>query len=152
VLRYLVGRLYSHDEDDKWRAVRAIGFLVDQPDLVDHEATRELLRRFLWSMSDESGGVPFGIPEALGEVLARRPEFRDEFAPILGSMLTSEDMLQTGPIERGVVWALGRLGPAAAEYSPEAVEVLRDMAISHEDQRTRQVAADTLHAVTRDET
>jgi HEAT repeat protein len=147
VLRYLTGRLCSHDEDEKWRAVRAIGFLVHHRDLLAGDRVRELLRRFIWAMSDESGAVPFGIPEALGEVLTRRTEFQDEYLPILVSMLTDEEMLQTGPIERGVVWALGRVGPPVASSS-EALDAIRAAASGHPDPSTRRTAAASLRQIT----
>ncbi|MBW1881829.1 MAG: hypothetical protein JRJ84_26020 [Deltaproteobacteria bacterium] len=147
ILRYLTGRLCSHDEAEKWRAVVAIGFLVDQRDLVDEVRVRELLRRYVWAMSDESGNVPFGIPEAMGEILTRRPAFQGEFLPILISTLTHEEMEQTGPIERGVVWALGRVGPPIRSRSPGAVDAIRAMASTHPDEQTRRTAEESLQRI-----
>jgi AraC family transcriptional regulator of adaptative response/methylated-DNA-[protein]-cysteine methyltransferase len=106
VVRYLSGRLYSADEVEKWRAVRAFEHLA--PVLTEEKAT-ELLRRFFWALNDESGAVPYGVPEAIGAILAVRPELQAQFLPILRSMVTEEDMLQTGPIEKGVLWALERI-------------------------------------------
>jgi len=144
MLRYLVGRLCSYDEAEKWGAVSAIGFLVAQRDLLDETGVRELLRRLLWALNDESGAVPFGVPEALGEILARRTELQDEFLPILASLLTDEEMLQTGPIERGVLWALGRVGPPVQTQSPEAVRAVRAAATAHPDRETRRTAEEAL--------
>jgi len=59
-------------------------------------------------LSDESGAVPYGIPEALGEILAKRREFLGNYVPILVSYLIDEELVQTGPILAGVLWALGR--------------------------------------------
>ena len=44
VLRFLVGRLYSHEPDLKHRAVRALGRLVADRQLVDDYEAVELLR------------------------------------------------------------------------------------------------------------
>ena len=82
-LRYLSGRLYSEDADMKWRAVRALGALAADPALLSEEELTELLRRYLWSLNDESGAVPFGVPEAVGEILARRPSLQEASAPDL---------------------------------------------------------------------
>ncbi len=144
VVRYLTGRLCSEDEQQKWRAVRALAALVGTTELFPSRKVADLLRRFFWSLNDESGAVPFGIPEAVGEILARRTEFQQEFLPILCSMLTHADMIQTGPIERGVIWALGRIGPPVAGCSPEAVKALKFAAWSHPEEQTREAAAEAL--------
>ena len=140
VVRYLCGRLYSADEEEKWRAVRALEHVAGDRRALGDEKAVELLRRFFWSMNDESGAVPHGIPEAIGAILAVRPELQKEFLPNLCSMITHEDMLQTGPIERGVVWALGRVGEPVAQCSPEAVRSIAAAAEAHDDSQTRGIA------------
>jgi hypothetical protein len=144
VLRYLSGRLCSAGEEEKWRAVRALGVVVRDWHLVSLERATDLLRRFVWALNHESGVVPYGVPEAMGEILAVRPELQRDFLPILCSMVTDVDMLQTGPIERGVLWALGRVGAPVARCSPEAVEALRSASETHPDPESRQVAAGSL--------
>jgi hypothetical protein len=141
VLRYLTGRLYSADEAAKWRAVLALGALAREPGVLRHAKLEELLRRYFWALNDESGTVPYGIPEAIGEILAARPEFQDEFLPVVCAMITHEEMIQTGPIERGVVWALGRVGPPVMNAAPKAVQGLAWMAANHTDDATRGLAA-----------
>jgi hypothetical protein len=136
LLRFLIGRLYSADEEEKMRAVRALGTIVGDRELLSHDVVQDLLRRFFWAMNDESGGVPFGIPEAIGEILAQRHEFQDDYLPLLCSMLTDEEMCQTGPIEKGIVWALGRIG-SRTEVSQEA---LQSVVKSHSDQNVRELA------------
>lgn len=141
VLRFLVRRLYSPAAPQKWRAVRALGVLAAAPGLLDPERTRDLLRRFFWSLNDESGAVPFGIPEAIGEILAVRPEFQPEYLPPLCCMVTDAEMIQTGPIEQGVLWALGRIGPPVADCSPQAVRGIGAAAGRHTEAETRRTAA-----------
>ncbi|MBW2457267.1 MAG: hypothetical protein JRI68_22355, partial [Deltaproteobacteria bacterium] len=72
VVRFLVGRLYGSAEGRSPAAV-ALGVVAGDRSLVSDERAADLLRRFLWSLNDESGAVPYGVPEAMGEVLARRP-------------------------------------------------------------------------------
>ncbi len=144
VLRYLCGRLYSVNEAEKWQAVRALGVVVADGQIVSRQQATELLRRFLWALNDESGTVPYGIPEAMGEILAVRPELQGDFLPVLCSLATSEAMLQTGAIERGVLWALGRVGPAVARCAPEAVGALKTASRTHPDHGTREIAAQSL--------
>jgi hypothetical protein len=147
VLRYLVGRLCSSEESEKWRAVRALGFLASDPERVPRAQVMKLLNRFVWAFNDESGAVPLGIAEGMAEVLAVRPELQERYVPILGSCLTSDDMFQTGPIERGVLWGLGRLGSAAALHAPDAVQAVRSAASDHPESETRRVAQEALRAI-----
>jgi hypothetical protein len=131
VVRFVVGRLYSADEAEKWRAVRALGALAREPGVLDEARVRDLLQRFLWALNDESGTMPFGVPEAIGEILAARPEHRASILPVLCGMLTEEQTFQTGAIERGIYWALGRIGPEALVHCPKALEVFEAAARSH---------------------
>ncbi len=148
VLRSLNGRLASADEEEKLRAVRALGRLAAARELLAEDRLRELVRRYLWALNDESGAVPYGIPEALGEILAVRGELQASYLPILGSLLTEEEMSQTGPIERGVVWAAARIGPPLAAHCPEVAGALARMAEAHPDDETRRLAAIALARVT----
>jgi len=144
VLRYLCGRLYSDSEAEKWRAVRALGVVVADGQIVSSQQATELLRRFLWALNDESGTVPYGIAEAMGEILAIRPELQGDFLPVLCSLVTTEGMFQTGAIEHGVLWALGRVGQPVARCSPEAVEAVRVASMTHPDPETREIALRSL--------
>lgn len=148
VLRYLVGRLVSDSEEEKWRAVRSLGRVVGDRQMVSHARATDLLRRFFWALNEESGAVPYGMPEAIGEILAVRSELQADFLPILCALATDEAMLQTGPIERGVLWALGRVGPPVGRCSPEAVEAVAAAARKHPDPETRKVAGQSLALLT----
>lgn len=152
VLRYLSGRLCSAGEEEKWRAIRALGVVVGSGQIVSRRKTTELLRRFLWALNDESGAVPYGVPEAIGEILAVRPELQGDFLPLLCSLVTDEDMIQTGPIERGALWALGRVGPPVTRCSPEAVATVKAAATGHPDAETREIAARSLALLTEGDT
>jgi len=140
-LRYLTSRLCSADATFKWKAVRALAAVAGDREGISENRIRELLRRFVWLLSDESGNVPFGVPEAFGEVLVAWPEFQAEFLPLLCSLAYDPERIQTGPIEWGVFWALGRVGQPAAACSPEAVEAVVRAAHQHPEPQTRSIAA-----------
>ena len=144
VVRFLSGRLYSQDEGEKWRAVRAFGALARAPGVLTDARVHDLLQRFLWALNDESGAVPYGVPEAMGEILAARPERRASIVPLLRGMLTEDDTFQTGVVERGIYWALGRIGPDVVVHCPDALEVVSAAARSHSDAETREVAGEAL--------
>ena len=143
-IRFLSGRLSSHNEQTKWKAVHSLGVVVGERHVISADRVRELLRRFFWSLNDESGAVPFGVPEAIGEVLAVRTELQPEFLPMLCSLAYHPELAQTGSIERGVFWALGRVGQRAAACSPEAVQAVTLAAGQHPDPETRRVAAEAV--------
>ncbi len=140
VIRYLTNSLYSSEDKVRWNAIRALGALAADRETVSDRRVRELLRRFFWWLNDESGAVPFGVPEAIGEILAVRPEFQLDFLPLLCGLAHEQDVIQTGPIERGVYWALGRIGENAAGCSAEAAATISEAARNHPDQETRNVA------------
>jgi len=141
VVWFLTGRLYAADQDEKWRAVGMFGVLAGQPGLLTDGKRHDLLQRFLWALNDESGTVPFGVPEVIGEILAARPEHRASLLPILCGMLTNAETFQTGPVERGLYWALGRIGPDVCHHCPAVLAVVEAAARSHPDAETRATAA-----------
>jgi len=141
ILSYLTRRLCSGDAPLKWKVIRALGAVTGDREGIGENRIRELLRRFVWLLSDESGNVPYGVPEAFGEVLLARPEFQEEFLPLLCALAYNPERNQTGPIEQGVFWALGRVGQPAAACSPEAVEAVVRAAAQHPDPQTRNIAA-----------
>lgn len=109
LLRRITAGLCSAEPREKWRAVFAMGVVAGEQG-VEFGVLSERIRRFLWALNDESGDVPYGFPEALGEILAARPELRSEYISILVSFLAEEELVQTGPILAGAIWALGRAG------------------------------------------
>ena len=109
-LNHLFSALCSEDEEVKWHAVTAMGILVAPLAGIDLEGARSILRRMLWSLNEESGGIGWGIPEALGEILARDENLAREFAPILVSYIQPGDnFLDFEPLQRGALWAVGRV-------------------------------------------
>jgi len=75
----------------------------------DLEGVREMLRRTLWSMNDESGGLLWHGPQVMGAVLANVPALCREFGPILAGFLEEE------PFRVGTRWALWRLSGVSAD-------------------------------------
>jgi len=115
-LRQLQACLPSSDPRIKWRAVQALGQLA--PDLAarDIESLRNFVRRLLWALNEESGAVPWGMAEGLGETLARVPALAQEYACLLVCHVWPEGrLLAFAPLQRGAVWALGRLAQAQPE-------------------------------------
>ncbi len=112
-LSRLLSALCSMDEVLKWHAVTAVGMVTARLAQTDLEPARNILRRLIWSLNDESGGIGWGSPEAMGEILARQPALAREYAAILISYVQpGENFLQFGPLQRGALWGVGRLAGA----------------------------------------
>jgi hypothetical protein len=121
ILNHLFAALCSEGEEIKWHAVTAVGFLVADLAERDLEGARNILRRMMWSLNEESGGIGWGLPEAMGEILARDENLAREFAAILVSYIQPEgNFLEFEPLQRGVLWAIGRL----AESHPQILHPL----------------------------
>ena len=121
VLRHLLSALHSSDEKIKWAAVTAAGMIIASLSEKDMEAARNFMRRFMWSLNDESGNIGWGIPETMGETLARSPRLAEEFAHILVSYIREDgNFLEFEQLQRGAVWALGRL----AQVNPRLLQSL----------------------------
>ena len=82
---------YHTDEQTRWRAIIAMGAVVARLAKTDAESARVVMRRLMWNLNDESGGIGWGSPEAMGEIMARSPLLAGEFAHILVSYIR-EDM------------------------------------------------------------
>ena len=121
ILKPLFSALCREDEEIKWPAVTAMGFLVADLAGRDLERARNILRRMMWSLNEESGGIGWGLPEAMGEILARNEDLAREFARFLVSYLRpGGNFLDFEPLQRGVLWAIGRL----AESHPQMLQSL----------------------------
>ncbi|SDU55058.1 DVU0298 family protein [Desulfobacula phenolica] len=108
----LVGHLFSHfyhkDERIKFRSIAAMGTLGSRMGRRDIEKSRILLRRIMWNLNDESGGIGWGSPEAMGEILCQSPELALEFKSILFSYLDPEgNYLEHEMLQRGILWGIG---------------------------------------------
>lgn len=110
LLNVLLSALCNNDEEIKWHAVTAMGILIADLAEQDMEAARNIMRRFMWYLNEESGGIGWGVPEAMGEIMARHKGLAHEFAHILVSYIRKGgNFLEYDLLRRGVVWGLGRL-------------------------------------------
>lgn len=107
----LFSLLYHGQDDIRWRAVSAIGAVVANLADQDPAAARVCMRRLMWHLNDESGGIGWGSPEAMGEIMAQHKLLAEEYAPILISYVAPwGNYLELESLQQGVLWALGRLG------------------------------------------
>jgi HEAT repeat protein len=115
---HLVGLLNEPEDLLRWRAIEALGLLAARRATEDPDAVRDLIRRQLWSMNDESGNVAWHAAEAVGEILARVPALAPEYTAMLAS---HADV----PLFRaGVLWALDRIAGVRPDLVQDHVPLL----------------------------
>ena len=118
VVNPLFSFFYSTDLLLRWRAVSAMGAVVADLAAADMESARVVMRRLLWNLNDESGGIDWGSPEAMGEITARSAPLAGEFAPLLVSYVRPEGNFLEHPIlQRGLLWGLGPLAHARPQLT-----------------------------------
>jgi len=118
VINPLIAFLCSADESVKWRSVIAIGAVVSDLAERERESARIIMRRLIWHLNDESGGIGWGVPEAMGEIMACSPLLAEEYGFMLVSYLRpGGNYIEHPMLQRGVLWGFGRL----AHERPERV-------------------------------
>ncbi|MCP4671161.1 MAG: hypothetical protein GY857_07630 [Desulfobacula sp.] len=110
--KQLIGHLFSYfynrDELIKFRSITAMGALGARMGQEKMEPARNLLRRIMWNLNDESGGIGWGSPEAMGEILCQSPGLAREFKSILFSYLRpGGNFVEHEMLQRGVLWGVG---------------------------------------------
>ena len=121
----LMACLCSLDEQIKWRAVTALGEVVADLAASDLESARIVMRRFIWNLNDESGGIGWGCPEAMGAVMAKNERLAVEYGCILISYLQPlGNYLEHEALQRGVLWGVGRLAHARPHLMRDAPPLL----------------------------
>lgn len=114
--------LYNLDEQIRWRAVIAMGAVVAKLADEDMESARVIMRRLMWNLNDESGGIGWGSPEAMGEILACHEALSEEYNRILTSYAKEDGNFQEHKLmQRGVLWGIGRLSQVRPEQVKDAV-------------------------------
>ena len=117
VVGALLSCFFDRNELVRWRAVSAFGMVVDQLAKKNLESARVIMRRLMWSLNDESGGIGWGSPEAMGEVMARNRRLAEEYHKILLSYAAEDqNYLEHEMLQRGLLWGIGRLGREYPEY------------------------------------
>ena len=117
----LFSSLCSIDERVKWRAITAMGKVISNLAGTDLESARVIMRRFIWQLNDESGGIGWGCPESMAEAMAQNETMAEEFWCLLISYTQPEgNYLEHPVLQRGVLWGVGRLAHSRPRYAHHA--------------------------------
>lgn len=140
VLGALLTLTFDRDPVVAWRAVEATGVAAARIAEDDPAHVREHLRRLFWLLTEESGGVCWRAPEAMAEIVSRRPDLFADYAPIVSHLLLEMAEEDLGHFRPGILWAIGRLGPLAADVGEDVLRAVED-ALAHADAAVRGRAA-----------
>lgn len=117
----VVGSLFmalcDTNERVRLHAVSCFGELVSALAREDADAARVIMRRFLWTLNDESGGIGWGAPEAMAQIMCKSEMLRREYLHMLISYMQEDgdelyqdgNFLELPLIQRGVLWGIGTL-------------------------------------------
>lgn len=107
----------------RWLAVSCMGDCVARMAEEDMESARIMMRRLLWSLNDESGGIGWGAPESMAEIMCCHGGLALEYVHMLLSYMLEdgEEICQDGNylehvvLQRGLMWGVGRLAACRPE-------------------------------------
>lgn len=119
----LFSALSRPEEMVRWHAISVFGQVVSRLADQEMEAARIVMRRFLWSLNDESGGIGWGAPEAMAEIMLHHDRLAGEYLHMLISYLRPDgplahqdgNYIELPALQRGVLWGIGRLAAGRAK-------------------------------------
>jgi hypothetical protein len=146
----LISCLCYTDEKIRWHCVSVIGEVVHKIAVDEMENARIVMRRFLWMLNDESGGIGWGVPEAMSESMYHNRILAEEYMHMLVSYSRDDgsELFQDGNfielplLQHGVLWGLCRL---AENYKEQLIhrEVHENLGfyLTSEDSQVRGLAS-----------
>ena len=135
----LVSLTFDPDPQIAWRAVEAMGLAADRIARRDPEYVRDHLRRLLWLLNEESGGLCWRAPEAMAEIVRHRPELFADYIPIVVSLILNMAPEDLDHFRTGALWAIGRLAPVAGDHLQTVLPEVTS-ALDHSDPQVRGIA------------
>ncbi|NOY70119.1 MAG: HEAT repeat domain-containing protein [Deltaproteobacteria bacterium] len=111
--------------DAAWMARVAAGRITANLEQSDIESARVIMRRFMWMLNDESGGIGWGVPEAMAEAVACSLRLADEYASLLCSYLLPDmNYLEFPALQQGLLWGIGRVAETRPDLMAETGDAL----------------------------
>lgn len=139
VLNALTSLTYDPDPLLAWRAVEAMGIAAAALADTAPDRVTAHLRQLHWLLSDESGGVCWYAPQAMAEIVRRKPRLFPDYIPLICSLLVTmeeEDLVNFRP---AVLWGIGRLAPVAGD-ALAGLEPALAACLDHADPQVRGLA------------
>ena len=113
----LFSAICREDPHIRWFAVSCMGEAVARLAAQEMEEARIVMRRMMWSLNDESGGIGWGVPESMAEAMCRHAGLAEEYVHMLISYMREdgEEICQDGNyiehplLQRGLLWGVARM-------------------------------------------
>jgi len=117
VVNALFSAICRSEERVRWQAVSAMGVTVDRLAREELEEARIIMRRLLWSLNDESGGIGWGAPESMAEIMHHHQGLAHEYVHMLISYARPDgpeieqdgNFLEHETLQQGLLWGFDRL-------------------------------------------
>ena len=109
------------DDLTGWRAAWALGQAAAAGTKHDAEFVRNVLRRLVWSLNDESGSVGWRSAPGPGRIIAASPGSFPEFVPLVLSLLDLEERT----FLPGTLWAIARMAECGVPGLDGAAALVR---------------------------
>jgi hypothetical protein len=130
----LFSALYRSEEMLRWHTITVFGEVLTRLADKEMEAARIIMRRFIWSLNDESGGIGWGAPEAMAEAMYHHDGLCDEYLHMLISYIRPDgplehqdgNFLELPALQRGLLWGINRLAEKRKDLLLQK-EVLPDL-------------------------
>lgn len=154
LLNPLFSGICSARQKTKWNAVAALGVTVARLAEQNMEAARIVMRRFMWNLNDESGGIGWGNPEALAECLVHHEGLAQEYTHILVAFMREDGFyLELPALQQGLMWGIDRLAGVRPTllHKWQAEKYLRPY-LDSEDKIVRNLATRALNRLATHET
>lgn len=120
--RIVISFLVSDDPLLRWRAIEALGKVSREKAQTELDQVREIIRRLLWGMNDESGNFILHAPEAIAEILCNVPRLIGEYAQVFSSYR------DVPPLQPGVYWGIARLATVQLEaFSKISADMIQSL-------------------------
>lgn len=121
----LFSALYNTSPLVRWHAITAFGVVVSAMAEQAPEKARVVMRRFIWNLNDESGGIGWGSPEAMAEIVTQSPLMAKEYhnhvlAYVHEDHCRPDCYLEYAPLRRGAVWGVGRIAQIRPDLARHA--------------------------------
>jgi hypothetical protein len=124
VVNALLSFLVTTNHTIKKHTVIAMGEVVSKLAEKDIESARIIMRRLMLSVTEESGGIGWNTPEAMGEVMARSEQLANEYHKILISYtMGGGNELDFEGLQKSVISGLKKL----AEVHPQMVKEIKHL-------------------------
>jgi hypothetical protein len=144
VMSVLVRLAYDKETLVGWRAIVAAGQVASAYTGNNYEFLRETVRKLLWSLTDESGGIGWSAPELIGEIVSSDPKRFSDIVPMIAEVFCIEEAV----FRPGVLYAFKRI----AETHPEMITPFQKIilgGLSEQDPKTRIYAIKLVMMLTR---